>query len=143
MAMSGHFEFGPRRVPVNFGNPQATQAIIDCWQQGREAEGWARYWADSYQHIYDQLEQFPEVRKACLLFRYEDLCTHSARLIDNILEHCELPENGFESIRTKYINRLSPPDYYPIDFSPDELSQIANHCDPVNEKLSKFCQNPS
>jgi len=39
MAMSGHFEFGPRRVPVNFGNPQATQAIIDCWQQGRETEG--------------------------------------------------------------------------------------------------------
>ena len=39
----------------------------------------------------------------------------------------------------KLINRLSPPDYYPIDFTPDELSQIAHHCDPVNEKLSKFC----
>ncbi len=142
MAMSGHFEFGPRRVPVNFGNQQATQAIIDCWQQGREAEGWARYWAEAYQHIQDQLEEFPEVRKACLLFRYEDLCTHSASLIDTILEHCELPENGFEAIRTEFINRLSPPDYYQVDFSTDELSQIAHHCDPVNEKLSKFCQNP-
>ena len=69
MAMSGHFEFGPRRVPVNFGKPQATQAIIDCWQQECETEGWARYWAETYQHIHDQLEQFPEVRKACLLFR--------------------------------------------------------------------------
>ena len=29
MAMSGHFEFGPRRIPVNFGEPQATQAIIN------------------------------------------------------------------------------------------------------------------
>lgn len=136
MAMSGHFEFGPRRVPVNFGNPQATQAIINCWQQGHETEGWARYWADTYQYILDQLEKFPEVRKACFLFRYEDLCTHSDRLIGSILEHCELPENGFEPIRKKYIEQLSPPDYYQVDFSPDELRQITHHCGPVNEKLS-------
>jgi hypothetical protein len=144
--MVGHFEFGPRRIPVNFpvnsDEPQATQTIINCWQQGREVEGWARYWARSYQHILGQLEKYPEVRKACLLFRYEDLCAHSAYLIDTIMDHCELPENGFESIRTDYINRLSPPDYYPIDFGPDELRQIARFCDPVNENLSKFCQNP-
>ncbi len=162
MAMAGHFEFGPRRVPVNFPDKfsadspgkssanfplksdgsQATQAIIDCWQQGREVEGWARYWAGSYQYIVGQLEEFPEVRKACLLFRYEDLCAHSARLIDTILEHCELPQNGFEAIRTDYISRLSPPDYHPMEFSADQLCQIAHICDPVNEKLSKFCQTP-
>lgn len=141
LALSGHFEFGPRRIPVNFGNPEVTRAIIDCWQHGREAEGWSRYWAETYQHVVGQLEEFPELRKACLLFRYEDLCTHSERLIDTILEHCELPQTGFESIRKEYISRLSPPDYYPINFSPDELRQIAHHCSPVNEKLSKFCEN--
>lgn len=142
MAMSGHFEFGPGRVPVNFGNPQATQAIIDCWRQGREAEGWARYWGETYQHIVGQLEEFPELRKACLLFRYEDLCTYSASLIDTILAHCELPGNGFEPVRAEYTEQLSLPDYYQVDFSPDELRQIAQHCGPVNEKLAKFCQNP-
>ena len=142
MAMSGHFEFGPGRVPVNFDNPEATRAIIDCWEQGREVEGWARYWAETYQHIFCQLEEFPEVRKACLLFRYEDLCTHSASLIDSILGHCELSENGFDAIRTEYITRLTGPDYYQVDFSPDELRQITHHCGPVNEKLSEFCQNP-
>ena len=142
MAMSGHFEFGPRRLPVNFGNPQSTQGIIDCWQQGRETEGWARYWAETYQHVIDQLEEFPEVRKACLLFRYEDLCGRSETMIDSILGHCELAEPGFETIRTEYINRLSLPDYYQPDFSVDELSQIARHCDPVNENLSRFCQLP-
>ena len=142
MALSGHFEFGPRRVPVNFGDPQATQAIIDCWQQGREIEGWARYWAETYRHILGLLESYPEVRQACLLFRYEDLCSQSDRLIDSILGHCELPQAGFEQIRSEYITRLSPPDYYNVDFSPDELSQIAHHCDPINEKLSEFCQNP-
>ena len=142
MAMSGHFEFGPGRVPVNFGNLETTQTIINCWQHGREAEGWARYWAESYQHILGQLEAFPEVRKACLLFRYEDLCSRSASLIDTILAHCELTHNGFESIRTEYISRLSPPDYYDLEFTPGDLDQIAHHCGPVNEKLSEFCQNP-
>ena len=142
LAMSGHFEFGPGRVPVNFGNIEATQAIVNCWQQGREVEGWARYWAETYQHILDQLEAFPEVRNACLLFRYEDLCSHSAGLIDALLAHCELPVSGYEDIRKEYITRLSPPDYYDVDFSEDELHQIAYHCDTVNEKLSEFCQNP-
>jgi len=141
LAMSGHFEFGPGRVPVNFGNLQNTQAILDCWQHGREVEGWARYWAETYQFIMGQLEAFPEVRKACLLFRYEELCTNSASVIDSVLEHCELPQTGFEAIRTEYIDRLSPPDYYPVDFSPDELHQIARFCGAVNEKLAKFCQN--
>jgi hypothetical protein len=142
LAMSGHFEFGPRRIPVNFGQPQANQAIIDCWQHGREAEGWARYWAETYQFILEQMEEYPEVRKACLLFRYEDLCVHSARLIDTILDHCELPAEKFESIRSEYVDRLAPPDYYRPDFNPEELRQIALHCDPVDETLSKFCQIP-
>ena len=141
MAMSGHFEFGPKRIPVNFDNPKATQAIINCWKQGREIEGWARYWAETYQHILHQLEEFPEVRKACMLFRYEDLCTHSASLIDSVMGHCELSEDGFESTRTEYITRLTPPDYYEVAFSPDELQEITHHCGVVNEKLSEFCQN--
>ena len=142
LAMSGHFEFGPRRIPVNFGRPQTNQAIIDCWRHGQEVEGWARYWAETYQFILDQIEEYPEVRKACLLFRYEDLCAHSPRLIDTILDHCELPGEKFESIRSEYISRLKPPDYYQADFSPDELGRIALHCEPVNETLSKFCQIP-
>ena len=142
MAMSGHFEFGPERVPVNFADDGATQASIDDWQQGREAEGWARTWAQTYRHVHDLLEEFPDLQKACLLFRYEDLCTRPESLIDTILTHCELPESGFEPIREHYIKHLSLADYYPLNLNAAELSQIAHHCDPVNDKLSKFCQNP-
>ena len=142
LAMSGHFEFGPGRVPVNFAEPGATQATVDDWQQGREVQGWARYWAQTYQHVHDQLEEFSQVRKACLLFRYEDLCNHPESLIAAILTHCELPESGFEAIRTQYLKRLSLPDYYRLDFSADDLHRIGHHCDQVNDKLSKFCQNP-
>ncbi|MEE8339400.1 MAG: hypothetical protein V3R56_04600, partial [Xanthomonadales bacterium] len=142
LALSGHFEFGPERTHVNFGNLQASQAISDAWAQGREVEGWARYWAVTYQHILDQLREFPQVREACLLFRYEDFCAHSAAVIDAIVEHCKLPPEGFESIRSEYIKRLTLPDYYRPDFSPDELQQIALHCDPVNDSLTEFCQIP-
>lgn len=142
LALSGHFEFGPQRTPVNYGDRQETQAILGCWAQGREAEGWARYWAASYRHLLDQLEGFPELRAACLLFRYEDLCAHPAASIDAVLAFCDLPASGFESVRADYIDRLSLPDYYRVEFSPEELRQIARHCEPVNEKLSKFCQNP-
>jgi len=142
LAMSGHFEFGPRRVPVNFGDDEATQAIIDCWRQGREAEGWARYWAQAYGYVLDLLENDPGMRDACLLFRYEDLCAHSTSLVDAILAHCELPQDGFESTRAEYIARFSPPDYYTVDFKEEELQLIGRICGPVNEKLSQFCQNP-
>jgi len=142
LAMSGHFEFGPQRTPVNFGDDQDTRSVVDCWRQGREAEGWARYWAQAYGYVLDTLQNDPVVRKACLLFRYEDLCAHQAELINAILAHCELPQDGFESTREKFIARLSPPDYYAVEFSVEEKQLIAQYCDPVNEMLSKFCQNP-
>jgi hypothetical protein len=142
LAMSGHFEFGPRRAAVNFGDNEATRAVTDCWRQGRETEGWARYWAQTYGYVLSLLENHPGVREACLLFRYEDLCAHSASLIDTILAHCELPHRGFESTRAEYIARFSPPDYYSVDFNEEELDLIDRYCTPVNEKLSKFCQNP-
>jgi len=142
LAMSGHYEFGPCRVPVNFGDNDATQAIADCWRRGRETEGWARYWAQAYGHVLGLLESDPGARRACLLFRYEDLCAHPASLVDAILAHCELPQNGYESIRAEYVDRLAPPDYYTVDFDDEELQLIGRICGPVNEKLSKFCQNP-
>ncbi len=139
LAMSGHFEFGPERTHVNLGQPQVSQAINDSWEQGREVEGWARYWAMTYRHIFDQMEEFPEVRKACLLFRYEDYCAHSATVIDAILDHCELPHDMFNSARSEYIERLTLPNYYQPDFTPDEQKQISIHCKPLNEALSKYC----
>ena len=140
LALTGHFEFGPDRTHVNFGAPQTSQAISAAWEQGREVEGWARYWAATYQHILDQLQEFPEVRDACLLFRYEDYCAHSLTVIDAIVDHCELPLAGFKSTRSEYTERLKPPDYYQPDFTPDELQQIGRYCDAVNKSLSGFCQ---
>ena len=142
LAWSGHFEFGPDRTHLNFGDSQLSKAISDAWLHGREVEGWARYWAMTYQHILDQLQEFSAVRDACLLFRYEDFCTHSAVVIDAIVDHCKLSPEEFKPIRSAYIERLTLPDYYQPDFNPDELQQISLHCDPVNESLANFCRIP-
>jgi len=142
LAYSGHFEFGPDRTAVNFGNAQISQAISDAWEHGQEVEGWARYWAMTYRYILDQLQQYPEVREACLLFRYEDLCTHSVSVIETILKHCELSPEEFRRISLEYAERLKLPDYYQPDFEPNELRQISLHCDPVKESFLKFCPIP-
>ena len=142
LALSGHFEFGPDRILVNFGNKQANEAISAAWGRGSEVEGWARYWAETYRHIYQQLEQYPDVRKAVSLFRYEDFCNHSAAVVKRIMLHCGLEESGFEQARDEFIKQLSPPQYYQPDFSANELEQIGLHCGPVNDALSAYCDFP-
>ena len=142
LAMTGHFEFGPQRVPINFGDNDATQAVTDDWKNGHEVQGWARYWAQTYQHVREQMDSCDQVRNACLLFRYEDLCHHSEAVIDAMLAHCELPEKCFEATRDHYVEKLTIPDYYAPNLDEDALAQIAHYCDPVNAKLSRFCQSP-
>lgn len=135
LAMSGHFEFGPFRNAINFGDQAAVAAIRQAWEDGREAEGWARYWASLYGHLAAQLGDSPSLRRACLLFSYENLCTDSLDVIDSILDHCELPVSGFEEVRARYDEILSLPDYYAPAFSSDELKTIEHHCRGVRELL--------
>ena len=85
------------------------------------------------QHVIQQLE-----------FRYQShqpaIRVHHRQLIDAILAHCELPGKGFEVSRAEFARKLSLPDYYPQEFSADDLGLIAHHCEAVNDKLSTFCQ---
>ncbi len=142
LSLSGHFEFGPHRTFVHFGDQAEAGAIRDCWNGGREVEGWARYWAATYRHLEAQLGDDANLRGALMLFRYEDLCSHSGQLIDALLSHCGLPGKGFEPVREEYIGRLTLPDYYAPDFSDAELETIHVHCDPVLAGISEYCQRP-
>ena len=142
LAMSGHHEFGPGRRLVHFGDDKAVAAIRDCWARGLETEGWARYWAQTYDHLEKQLRDNEDLRKAVLLFRYEDLCEHSLEVIDSILSHCALEAGSFTAQRKEYEERLSEPDYYQPAFSEKELETIQAHCGPVLAALQKHCLNP-
>lgn len=140
LALSGHFEFGPRRSVVNFGDSEETDSILAAWQEAREVEGWSRYWAMTYRHLLKQIENHEEVRKACLLFSYEDLCKESERVIDRIMSHCDLPQSGFEQVRQDYCKKLSLPSYYQPDFDHDEQDLIRNHCTEVHDQAAILCR---
>lgn len=139
LSLAGHFEFGPHRTFVHFGNTAEAEAIRTCWSEGREVEGWARYWAATYRHLDAQLRAQPALRKATLLFRYEELCSHSAQVIDTLLSHCDLSRAGFEAVREEYISLLTQPDYYRPGFSDGELETIHAHCDPVFAGIGEHC----
>lgn len=138
MAMAGHYEFGPLRALVDFGAAGEAGAIRNAWRDGREVEGWARYWAASYRHLARRLER-PALRDATLVFRYEDLCRRSDAVIDAVLAHCELPHRAFAQVREEYVAHLSLPDYYAPTFNAEDSDTIHRHCAPVLEQLSGLC----
>ena len=140
LALSGHFEFGPGRRVMHLGDSAATQAITAAWAAGREAEGWSLYWAATYRYLLDQLERDPAVARATMLFRYEDLCRDSLRLIDRILDHCGLDAAPYAKVRARYADKLSLPDYYRPAFDEAERESIARHCGAVHQDLLAACR---
>lgn len=138
LALSGHFEFGPGRSYVHFGDDKISEAIGRCWAESREAEGWSRYWAATYRHLLNQLEEQPALRQAVLLFRYEDLCEYSGNVINALLDHCSLDLSKFRQIREEFCQRLSLPQYYRPEFNSDELESIREHCELIYQSLSDY-----
>lgn len=139
LAMSGHFEFGPFRRAVHFGDTNTAEAIESAWREGREIEGWARYWAATYEFLADQLDTRPALADGCLLFKYEDLCRESEDVIDAILAHCELDPQPFAEARTRYAERLSLPDYYEAGVTGAESDLVQSLCGDVYARIRGRC----
>lgn len=142
LAMSGHFEFGPFRRAVHFGDDAVAAAIRADWEAGKEAEGWARYWSETYSFLARQLEASPSLAERCMLFRYEDLCARSESVIDGILEHCALPTRPFAQSRAHYAAYLTPPEYYQPSFSEEETRKIGQLTHESFERVGEFCFRP-
>lgn len=134
LSASGHYEFGPARATVNVGDATAVQTINTAWQEGREVEGWARHWAMIYGFVLDSLAA-PALPEAVKVVRYEDLCNRSEATLQEILEHCDIPYEPDSSWIQSYNQRLTLPDYYKPDFSPEELGVIQTITRAVAEKF--------
>ncbi len=142
LSLAEHFEFGPHRTCINFGNPGETRQILEDWAEGRETEGWARYWAATYHYLGSRLEANPTLAQACFLFRYEDLCQHSETVIDAMTRHCELSDEAFSTAREEYAQTLSLPTYYQPSFSARDVALISRHCQPPLEALTPHIKRP-
>lgn len=129
MRRVGHYEFGLDRRAINVGNDEETRRITALWEAGNEVEGWARYWAAIYAHLADTLDEDPELRKACLIVRYEDLCGTPRESLQAVFDHAELelePQALAEAA-----SGLHAPTYYKPRFSDAEVAMIAEITGPV------------
>ncbi len=113
----GHLEFGLDRTPINTGDNDLTNSIIELWQHGEEVRGWARYWNQVYLYLAEQLER-PALAEAALTIRYEDLCDAPADTISRMLAHCDYDMG--EQFIAEQSQGIRAPSYYRSKFTAEE-----------------------
>ncbi|WP_204352939.1 sulfotransferase family protein [Salinicola peritrichatus] len=129
MRRVGHYEFGLDRRAINVGDDEQTRRITELWESGQEVKGLAHYWAAIYAHVADTLEADPELRQACLVVRYEDLCGEPRERLRQVFDHAglEIAPDTLEQAASG----LHAPTYYQPKFSDEELAMIAGITAPV------------
>lgn len=132
---TGHFEFGIDRRPINADDGETVQRIVECWNSGREVEGWAEYWAHVYGHVVDRLEHDAALAKATRIVRYEALCADPAGEMRSVLDHCALAE---ENMAEHAAEVVSPPRYYQPAFSNSEVHLIRERTAQTATRLARW-----
>jgi len=129
----GHYEFGLDRVPINTGNQNAINEIIELWQSDDAVLGWARYWNQIYTYVADRLEANPELAAAAQVVVFEDLCADPNAILGNLFTHC-----GY-TISDEQLNaaagRIAAPTYYKSRFTDGELFAIARETGDTIERI--------
>ena len=122
----GHHEFGHNQVCINVGYTDLIRKIRKLWRNEKTyVKGWAYYWSSIYDFAAKLLNANEELKKATLIVRYDELCETSEKIIDQILEHTELPTDKFEKVKEYYVEHLHKPTYYTPNFSKQELACIS------------------
>ena len=118
----GHYEFGLDRRPINAADDEAVQEIIELWARGAELEGWARYWTHIHAYLATVLERNPQLRRAALVVRFEELCRAPRETLSEVLEHCRLPLSA--ELLERAEQRIRFPTYYAPHFNDQERALI-------------------
>jgi hypothetical protein len=87
----GHFEFGLDRRPINTGDHERVQHILELWESGAEVEGWATYWALIHDFLAAELTARPGLHEAVRVVRYESFCNTPHESVSDLFRHCGLP----------------------------------------------------
>jgi len=121
----GHYEFGHHQVCINVGNTELIHKIRNLWKNSKTyVKGWAYYWTSIYNFIANRLDANKSLKKSTLIVNYGDLCEEPAKVIDQILEHAELPTAKFETVKNYYIKHLHKPSYYTPNFTKQDIADI-------------------
>jgi hypothetical protein len=120
LQLSGHFEFGPLRCPVVINDGR--QARYD--QDLDEVTWYANQWADVYGFLQQRMKENQTLAKACLVIRYEELCSRSRKSLHGLFAHLDLHDECAEEIIAACAPTINAPDYYQPDFSAAQLELI-------------------
>jgi hypothetical protein len=122
MRRVGHFEFGLDRRPINVGDNAGIDQVVSLWESGNEVEGWARYWSQIYGFVADRLAANAQLREACLIVRFEELCRVPWETIPSVLNHCRI--HNADALTAKWVEKVHTPSYYEPSFSEEEFETI-------------------
>jgi hypothetical protein len=122
MQRVGHYEFGMDRRPINVGDTHATRQIAALWQEGREVEGWAQYWANLHHFLADRLSINDKLRAATLVVRYEDFVADPRNQLERLFAHVDMDNAG--AIIDEVAPTIHAPRYYKPKFSDAEITTI-------------------
>ncbi|MGH8516932.1 MAG: sulfotransferase family protein [Panacagrimonas sp.] len=89
---AGHYEFGPQRRPLNL-DPARIGEIEDAWLAGDDVGGYARQWAQVYQHV-EHLRRDGGLGDRIMVVRHEDVCDRPLPACEEVLAHCGLRDEA-------------------------------------------------
>lgn len=118
LQLSGHYEFGPLRCPTVVNETRVNESRQAHYDQDLEEVAWyANQWADIYGFLHQRMQENQTLAKACLVIRYEEICSRTEKSLDRIFAHVDLDDEWAEKIIAAYAPMISAPDYYQPDFS--------------------------
>lgn len=121
----GHFEFGLGRRAIHLGNQSELELIRSAWHEGRELEGWARYWSYVYSYLHTLLAQDEELARDTYILDYEKLCDQPVAELSRLLTHCRLP--AAPDLIQSVAGKVARPTYYKIGYTEQELSEVVRY----------------
>lgn len=93
---TGHFEFGPQRMPIRLDD-QLFHRTLDCWQAGEEHLGYSIQWNVIYRLVLELLNN-EDLKNRIHVVRYEDLCASPQERLQFLLQRVGLAARGAASI---------------------------------------------
>lgn len=132
MARAGHFEFGPGRRPICFGDPLATAEVRQLWDQNKEVEGWALYWTQMHGWLKQQLSGDTGLAKQIVLIDHDRLAARAKEQLGALHETLGLSLENTEL--EKLAARVSASKTSP-DLSTADQETIASQTRPLYDDL--------
>jgi hypothetical protein len=120
LQLAGHYEFGPLRCPIIVSEERRAH----YGRNPDDIDWYASQWADVYGYLHERIRKNQSLAEACLVLRYEDICSATVQSLRNLFAHAELADEHGEKIIAAWASNISAPDYYQPDFSAAEVALI-------------------